>query len=112
MSSWFFVEALTLIGAFFCLSASIGVYRLQSTLARLHAASKSISLGVSCIIIAAVIANLSTASVVKGIVTLLFLLATIPIASHLIALTFLSSYPSAKSIIKKEALKLKAKTLK
>lgn len=81
----FIAGTLLLVGASFCLLASIGVIRMPDVYTRMQAATKAGTLGVACIIlgVAAHFGSLGTAAESLLIVAFLFL--TAPVASHLIA---------------------------
>jgi multicomponent Na+:H+ antiporter subunit G len=84
--SKFIVGFLVLLGAFFSLVAAIGVIRLPDTYTRNHAASKSATLGVLCILLGLFMYYLlidqhANARVLLGIV---FVFITSPVAGHLI----------------------------
>lgn len=84
--SKFIVGFLVLLGALFSLVAAIGVVRLPDTYTRNHAASKSATLGVLCILLGLfmyylLIDHHANARVLLGIV---FVFITSPVAGHLI----------------------------
>lgn len=81
----FIAGTLLLVGASFCLLASIGLLRMPDVYTRMQAATKAGTLGVACIIlgVAAHFGSLGTAAESLLIVAFLFL--TAPVASHLIA---------------------------
>ena len=54
MSSWeIFIITIAAIGTFFMLISAIGILRLPDVFARMHAAGKAATLGVSCLLLAA-----------------------------------------------------------
>ena len=73
-----------LIGAGFCLVASIGLVRLPDALTRMHAATKAGTLGIGLLLIGAAIGFADTQVALKALAIVLFLLFTAPIAAHLI----------------------------
>lgn len=77
--------ALVLLGTAFSLLATIGIVRLPDLYTRMQAATKAGTLGVACVVLAAAV-HFQTASVIVEVTLItLFLFATAPIASHLIA---------------------------
>ena len=72
-------------GAFFIFIAGVGVVRFPDIYTRMHAVSKSMSLGIGSILVAAII-EFSTLSVgIKSALTVLFLFLTIPVGSQIIS---------------------------
>lgn len=69
--------------AFLCIAA-IGVMRLSDPFQRMHAATKAGTLGAGLVIIGAVIAHGALDATIMGILTVLFLLLTVPVAGHLL----------------------------
>ena len=72
------------MGTLLILLAAVGIVRFPDLYTRMHAASKSASLGIGLIIIAGIIYFWSVAVTIKSIAVLLFIFLTIPIASHMI----------------------------
>ncbi|TCT27062.1 multisubunit sodium/proton antiporter MrpG subunit [Melghiribacillus thermohalophilus] len=81
------ISLLLIIGTFFILSSSIGVLRFPDVYTRLHAATKSATLGVASIMIAAFLFMLFDANIVSGklILGILFVLLTSPVSGHMIS---------------------------
>ena len=76
---------LILVGALFTLTASIGLLRLPDLYTRMHAASKSGTLG-SCVMLLALALQATDLSIaLRAIAGVLFFLLTVPISSHLLA---------------------------
>lgn len=74
-----------LVGVGFLLIATIGLLRFDDTFQRMHAATKAGTLGAGLVLVGAML-NKGTASATwTGSLTVLFLLLTIPVASHLLA---------------------------
>ncbi len=69
--------------AFLCIAA-IGVMRLSDPFQRMHAATKAGTLGAGLVIIGAVIAHGALDATIMGILTVVFLLLTVPVAGHLL----------------------------
>ncbi|MDX1351801.1 MAG: Na+/H+ antiporter subunit G [Thiomicrorhabdus sp.] len=89
MSEWTenLLALLIIIGAFFTLVGSIGLYKLPDFYMRLHGPTKASTLGVGAILIASVIyfsLNRDSLSLHEILVTL-FLFITAPIGAHLMA---------------------------
>ncbi|MBW3600683.1 MAG: monovalent cation/H(+) antiporter subunit G [Planctomycetes bacterium] len=77
--------ALMTIGSIFALMAALGIVRLPDVYMRMHAASKSTTLGVGCILLSVAVhfGELGIAS--RAVLTIAFLLLTAPVAGHMIA---------------------------
>ena len=71
------------IGAVFLLIAAVGVIRLPDPLQRMHSATKAGTLGVALMLIGAILSGRVDGSV-KGLLTLLFLLLTLPLGAQLL----------------------------
>jgi multicomponent Na+:H+ antiporter subunit G len=76
-----------IIGTFFILSGTLGVLRFPDVYSRLHAATKSSTLGVSGVLIGAAIYVYTDMNVFSGklILGILFVLLTAPVAGHMIS---------------------------
>lgn len=73
-----------LAGGFFSIVAAIGLIRLPDLYARMHAATKSGTVGVSAIAIAMMV-HFNTPSVTaRGLLVIAFFLLTAPVAAHMI----------------------------
>lgn len=79
------VIAFTLLGSGFGVLAAIGVIRMPDLYTRMQSATKAGTLGVACVVLAAAIYFGTAATAAKAVIVVLFLFATAPIASHLIA---------------------------
>jgi multicomponent K+:H+ antiporter subunit G len=86
MLDWI-LAALVLIGAFFTLVGSIGLYKLPDFYMRLHGPTKATTLGVGAILIASMLYfSFSTdAASLHEILVTLFLFITAPVSAHLMA---------------------------
>jgi multicomponent Na+:H+ antiporter subunit G len=85
ISTWI-VTILVLLGAFLSLFSAIGLIRLPDIYTRSHAATKSVTLGVLCILSGAflyfaVVQHTISARLLLGII---FVFITAPVAGHLI----------------------------
>lgn len=81
------LSVLILVGAFFTLVGSIGLYKLSDFFMRLHGPTKATTLGVGAILLASVLyftVNLDTLSLHEILITL-FLFITAPVSAHLMA---------------------------
>lgn len=74
-----------LIGAFFVLSAAIGVVRFPDLYSRLHASSKLVTLGSAGIFLGAAATFQDSAAFTRLLAVLLFQFLTTPLAAYLIA---------------------------
>lgn len=76
---------LMLIGAIFTFIAALGVLRLPDLFMRMHANTKSATLGVGFIMLGAAIYFSDVTITTRALAVVLFLLVTAPISSHLLA---------------------------
>jgi multicomponent Na+:H+ antiporter subunit G len=76
--------ALLLGGAAFALISAIGVLRLPDVLIRMHASSKSGTLGAGMILAAVAILYGTDQIVARAVAAILFLLLTVPVGAHII----------------------------
>ncbi len=81
------ISALVLIGAFFTLVGSIGLYKLPDFYMRLHGPTKATTLGVGSILIASMLyfSFKSEAASLHEILVTVFLFITAPVSAHLMA---------------------------
>jgi len=79
------VTALMLIGGVFCLLAAVGILVMPDVYTRMQAASKSVTLGACSIILVPVLLMSGIDVMIRGLLVCLFLVVTIPAASHLVA---------------------------
>ncbi|TVR10894.1 MAG: monovalent cation/H(+) antiporter subunit G [Salinarimonadaceae bacterium] len=71
-------------GVIFIALATAGVIRFQDPLQRMHASTKAGTVGASLCLAAAAIAMGDLGAVVIALVSILFLVATLPVAGHLL----------------------------
>ncbi len=71
-------------GALFILIASIGLLRMPDIYIRLHATTKSASLGILLIFAGTALAFGSLALWIKAVISVVFIFITVPIATHVI----------------------------
>ncbi len=83
MMAW--IGAVLLLGgALLCLLAAVGVLRLPDLFMRMHAATKAGVAGSGLVLLGVAALDGSTATWVKAVLAVLFLLLTTPVAGHLI----------------------------
>ncbi len=75
-----------IIGAFFIFIAGLGLVRFPDVYTRMHAVSKSMSMGIGAILIAAMLEFASWSSSLKALLIIVFLFLTIPVTSHIISI--------------------------
>ena len=81
----FIIMFLSTLGAVFILIASIGVYKMPDFYSRLSVTIKAATLGIACILIAAVLYFSDFSVTTKAIAIMFFLLITSPVAGFLIS---------------------------
>ncbi|MEM7566055.1 MAG: monovalent cation/H(+) antiporter subunit G [Pseudomonadota bacterium] len=77
--------ALKIAGVLFLLIAAVGVLRLPDAFTRMHAATKAGTLGAGLVVIGSALSVSGAEAVGLAIITAIVLLATVPLASHLLA---------------------------
>jgi multicomponent Na+:H+ antiporter subunit G len=76
---------LMVVGALFMVIAGWGVVRMPDTYTRLSATSKSATLGIICILLAAMLHFADNFGAVnRALATILFVLITVPISAHML----------------------------
>ncbi|MEG0296359.1 MAG: monovalent cation/H(+) antiporter subunit G [Clostridium sp.] len=86
-----FILILLLCGLILTFSGFIGIFRLKDTMSRLQASTNITTLGVIFIILGAIIYGLKfslAAFAIKGILIIIFILITGPIAAHTMARSY------------------------
>jgi multicomponent Na+:H+ antiporter subunit G len=76
---------LMLIGAGFMLIAAIGVARLPDVFMRMHASTKSATLGVGCLMLGAALHFGDFAIAARAIAVVIFFFITAPVAAHMLS---------------------------
>ncbi|MCF3935596.1 monovalent cation/H(+) antiporter subunit G [Acuticoccus sp. M5D2P5] len=76
---------LAVIGSFLVLAAAIGVLRLNDLYMRMHAASKSGTLGSGLLLIALAVYSQQSEVVLRALAGVAFFMLTTPISAHLLA---------------------------
>ncbi|HOK08488.1 MAG TPA: monovalent cation/H(+) antiporter subunit G [Candidatus Hydrogenedens sp.] len=84
MSEWFICLFL-LVGGFFMFLAGLGILRFPDVYTRMHAVTKSGTLGVSGALIALAIYFWNTEITVRAILPIIFTLITTPVSAHCIS---------------------------
>ena len=81
------VSLLLLGGLFFLLTGSFGLLRLRDVYSRMHATTKSTTLGVAGIVLGALIFHrgLGMSSGLREVLIIVFLFLTAPVGAHMIA---------------------------
>lgn len=74
-----------LIGSLFILIAAIGLLRMPDLFMRMHAATKAGTLGAGLILVGVMFHFRQWNVTIEGLLTILFIYITAPIASHLLA---------------------------
>jgi multicomponent Na+:H+ antiporter subunit G len=76
---------LIVIGAFFVLTAAVGLLRLPDLYTRMHAASKTGTLGAGLMMVALAVFTDDLPIMTRAIAGVVFFMLTAPLASHLLA---------------------------
>lgn len=77
-------DVLIAVGAILMLLAGVGLLRLPDLFSRMHAATKSASLGLACTLAGTALLMPDLSAVVKLVVAIVFQFATAPVAAHVI----------------------------
>ncbi len=77
--------ALKVAGVVFLFAAALGVWRFKDPLQRMHAATKAGTIGAGLVILGSLTAASDAETVIIGILAIVFLLFTAPVAGHLLA---------------------------
>lgn len=72
-------------GGFFMFVAAVGIVRLPGLYTRMHAATKVGTLGISGLMLAAMVHFQDTAVTTQGVLVIIFFYLTAPIAAHMIS---------------------------
>ncbi len=79
------VAGLLVVGAFFLFVAGLGILRLPDVLIRMHAMTKSGTVGSGLVFLAVALHLGDTTSISLSVLTIVFLVATMPVGAHAIA---------------------------
>lgn len=74
-----------IMGIAFMFMGAVGVYRMPDVYHRLHASSKCATLGVACLVIAAILHVGTFTMFAKGVLALVFAFTALPVGSHMLA---------------------------
>jgi multicomponent Na+:H+ antiporter subunit G len=98
---WAILTACLLLGgAFFTLTASLGLVRLPDVYTRMHAASKAGTVGSGLILLAASLHSTDMGMSLRALAAVLFFILTAPVAAHLLARAALKAgFPLDKSSV-------------
>jgi multicomponent Na+:H+ antiporter subunit G len=78
------VGLLLIFGTSLMALTGLGLVRMPDVFTRMHAATKSASLGVALLLLAAALAFRDLGVVTKAVVTVVFIFLTAPVAAHLL----------------------------
>jgi len=81
--AWF-ASVLIVVGSLFSVLAAVGIMRMPDVYMRAHAATKSATLGVSFLALAAALLIPSPGASARALLIIAFLLLTAPVAAHMI----------------------------
>ena len=84
MIEWIAFIAL-ILGALFVLISAIGLVRLPDLFMRMHATTKTTSLGITLILIGVIVAFPTWTVVLKGLLIIAFTFLTTPLGAHMIS---------------------------
>ena len=84
MSEWIAFFAL-IAGALFVLISAIGLLRLPDLFMRMHATTKTTSLGMTLILIGVIITFPTWSVLIKGVLIIAFIFLTNPLGAHMIS---------------------------
>lgn len=73
-----------IVGVGFLFVAAIGVIRFSDAFQRMHAATKAGTLGAGLVILGAILSHGATSATIIGLLTIVFLLMTVPVAGHML----------------------------
>jgi len=83
MIDWI-VFILLILGALFILISAIGILRLPDLFMRMHATTKTNSIGITLILIATMFTFPDYTNVLKGLLIIIFIYLTSPLGAHMI----------------------------
>lgn len=78
------VSVLILLGAFFMVTAALGVLRMPDLLIRMHAATKAGALGASLLVLSVALAYRDTGITVRCLAIVVFICLTAPVVAHVV----------------------------
>lgn len=102
MTEWI-VSILIILGSLFMLVAALGIVRLHDVYMRMHAITKAASLSIVLFLLAVVVHQFSWGTLFGVILVMLFIIATTPVASHMIAMvSHMMGIPMSKGAVMDE----------
>lgn len=84
MIDWI-IAILIILASLFMLVAALGIVKLRDVYMRMHAITKASSLSIVLFLFAVVISYPSAETIVGALMVIVFIIATAPVASHMIA---------------------------
>jgi multicomponent Na+:H+ antiporter subunit G len=84
MIDWI-IAILIIIASLFMLVAALGIVKLHDVYMRMHAITKASSLSIVLFLLAVVISDPSAETIIGALMVIVFIIATAPVASHMIA---------------------------
>lgn len=85
---------LVLVGSVFVFAAAVGIVRMPDVYVRMHAATKAGTLGSGLILVAVALIAEESGIVLRALAAVVFLIATTPVAAHLLGrASYLSGVP-------------------
>lgn len=84
MIEWL-VFSVLILGALFVLISAIGLLRLPDLYMRMHATTKTTSMGVTLILAGIIMAYPEVTIVIKGFLIIIFIFLTAPLGTHMIS---------------------------
>lgn len=85
---------LVLVGSVFVFAAAVGIVRMPDVYVRMHAATKAGTLGSGLILVAVALIAEESGIVLRALAAVVFLIATTPVAAHLLGrAAYLSGVP-------------------
>jgi len=84
MIEWL-VFVFLILGALFILISAIGILRLPDLYMRMHASTKTTSLGIFLLLVGALLAMPDFSTIIKGILVVLFTFLTSPLGAHTVS---------------------------
>ena len=74
-----------ILGALFILISAIGILRLPDLYMRMHASTKTTSLGIFLLLVGALLAMPDISTIIKGILVVVFTFLTSPLGAHMVS---------------------------
>lgn len=96
---------LKLVGVVFLFAAALGVLRFRDALQRMHASTKAGTIGAGLVILGSLTKAQDAQTIVIGLLAILFLLFTAPVAGHLLARAAYISGAPLEGLSANDALK-------